>query len=529
MRKLLYISLTTAAVFFSSCSKDDFADAYPNPSTVETTTVSKQFAGFMKINFEDVIPSYWNYYTVLKSTSLSYTQAHGFINSSGRYVSGAAPVNRWDRFYKFMAQYRELEKVMASLPAAMQTENRIYTITSTIYLYDHTQKMIDNYGDIPFSQAGKISLTGGNYGAALAKYDNQTELYTLMLDQLKAFSAELNSITLSAGVALEFKNQDLINKGDLVSWKNYCNSLRLKLLNRVSAVPAFTARTNTEMAEIIASGQIVDENSENIAFRVYTQDGDLDTSGFINALEDDLNNLAPKPMIDHMNANNDPRKPWLFERGSRTVNNVVIVAPTYEGLDPTLASGAQTQLITDGKIAVYNRSVLSRNKWLPGTLINAPEINLLLAEYYSRNGNAATAKTHFEKAIRQSVEYYVRLGDKADVLTWKPTTEPTTAEIDAYITAINFAGATTPAAQLELIAFQKYIHYNIMQADESWAEQRRLKLPALQFREDETSSIRKTPPTRWTYPTSESVYNPDNYNAVKANDNLSTKIFWDVK
>jgi hypothetical protein len=132
MKKLLYISLTTAAVFLSSCSKDDFAEAYTNPSTVETTTVPKQFAGFMKVNFEDVIPSYWNYFTVLQSTSLSYTQGHGFTNRTGRYVSGAATVYRWDRFYKFVAQYRELEKVMASLPAAMQTENRIYTITSTI-------------------------------------------------------------------------------------------------------------------------------------------------------------------------------------------------------------------------------------------------------------------------------------------------------------------------------------------------------------------------------------------------------------
>ena len=68
-----------------------------------------------------------------------------------------------------------------------------------------------------------------------------------------------------------------------------------------------------------------------------------------------------------------------------------------------------------------------------------------------------------------------------------------------------------------------------MQADESWAEQRRLKLPVLSFQEDETSSIRKTPPTRWTYPGSENTYNTENYNAVKANDNLSTKIFWDVK
>jgi hypothetical protein len=226
-------------------------------------------------------------------------------------------------------------------------------------------------------------------------------------------------------------------------------------------------------------------------------------------------------MIDHMNANLDPREPWLFEKG---VNGTV-----YTGLDPALTSGAQDQLIADGKIAIYNRSVISRNKWLPGTLINAAEVNLLLAEYYSRSGNAATAKTLFEKAIRQSIEYYVRLGDKADVTTWKPTSEPTTAQIDAYILKINFAGATTAAAQLQLIAFQKYIHYNIMQADESWAEQRRLKLPALTFVEDETNTVRKTPPTRWTYPTSESVYNTTNYNAVKANDNLSTKIFWDVK
>lgn len=521
MRKLFYTSLAATALLLASCTQNDFENAYRDPSTVTSTTVPKQYAGFMKVNFEDVIPSYWNYFTVLRTTSLNYTQAHGFLNSTGRYIPGAAVNDRWNRYYRFITQYRELEKVMAALPAGEQAENRIYTITSTIYLYDHTQKMIDNFGDIPFSEAGKISSTGGNYANASAKYDNQTELYTKMLDELKTFSGELNSITLSTKVGLEFKNQDLINKGDLAAWKNYCNSLRLRILNRVSAVPSFSARANSEIAEIINEGKLVDENAENIAFKVYTQDIDLDTSGFIDALETGYNNVAPKLMIDHMNANADPRLPWLFEKGT--------TAAVFTGLDPTLTSGVQEKSIVDGKIAVYNRSVISRNKWLPGTLINAAEVNLLLAEYYTRNGNAATAKTYFEKAIGQSVEYYVRLGDKADILDWKPTVEPTATQINAYITAINFAGATTTADQLALIAFQKYIHYNIMQADEAWAEQRRLKLPVLTFQEDETSTIRKTPPTRWTYPNSESVYNADNYNAVKANDNLGAKIFWDVK
>ncbi|WP_415781867.1 hypothetical protein, partial [Flavobacterium chungbukense] len=67
-------------------------------------------------------------------------------------------------------------------------------------------------------------------------------------------------------------------------------------------------------------------------------------------------------MIDHMNANSDPREAWLFEKGQ--------TATVFTGLDPTLTSGVQQQLLVDGKIAVYNRSVISRNKWLPGTLIN---------------------------------------------------------------------------------------------------------------------------------------------------------------
>jgi hypothetical protein len=36
------------------------------------------------------------------------------------------------------------------------------------------------------------------------------------------------------------------------------------------------------------------------------------------------------------------------------------------------------------------------------------------------------------------------------------------------------------------------------------------------------------PPSRWIYPNSERVYNTDNYNTVSGEDNLTTKIFWDV-
>ena len=79
-----------------------------------------------------------------------------------------------------------------------------------------------------------------------------------------------------------------------------------------------------------------------------------------------------------------------------------------------------------------------------------------------------------------------------------------------------------------MIATQKWLHYNVVQPYENWAETRRLDLPKFNFQEDNANQ-QKLPPNRWAYPSSELVYNTENYGAVKAKDNLATKIFWDVR
>jgi Starch-binding associating with outer membrane len=81
---------------------------------------------------------------------------------------------------------------------------------------------------------------------------------------------------------------------------------------------------------------------------------------------------------------------------------------------------------------------------------------------------------------------------------------------------------------LNLIATQKWIHFNVVQPVDLWAEIRRLDLPKLTFRDD-PANTQKQPPVRWFYPTSESIYNPTNYSSVSGKDNLATKVFWDVK
>jgi hypothetical protein len=214
MKKIFLIQALLLLMVLNACKKADFASAYKDPAKINSTTVAKQFAGFVKSNTDYVLPSYWNYFVVLRITLDPYNQAIGWANVANQYVPGSAAVSdRWDAYYNFLAQYRELQKVNAQLSTADQTANRIFMIAATIYLYDHTEKVVDLHGDIPFSKSGMLSLNNGEYSASYPAYDKAEDVYTKMLDDLKAFSAELNTISPDAGVAATFKTRETLQNG----------------------------------------------------------------------------------------------------------------------------------------------------------------------------------------------------------------------------------------------------------------------------------------------------------------------------
>lgn len=525
MKKILFSMVVLSGVIFTACKKSDFAEAYRKPDGIEKTTVEKQYAGFMGANIEYVVPNYWNYFVVLRTTLTRYTQAVGFVNGAGQYLPGQAGIgDRWRNYYGMLAQYREMEKVYNALPEQEKKELRIFMITGAIYLYDHTQKVVDLHGDIPFSKAGMLSTNGGDYNNSLAPYDKAEDIYTKMLDDLKAFADELNTIQLPDGAKAAMNNQDIVNGGNITRWKRYCNSLRLRMLARVSGVSAFQARAATETAAILSNSTnypVISSNTENIQLNVIT-DGTYNANGFRSGLEDWNGNLAGKAMIEHMKASNDPRLRAMFEPGTGA-------AGEYTGLDPMLTETAQNTLVSGGKIAIYNRSTLSRNINFPGVLMNAAEVSYLAAEAYLKAGNNGAAKTAYNDGISKSVKYYYALRDLSKDNASGVLTPTSDAEINTYIgaTAINWDNATTPQDRLKLIAAQKWIHYSVVQLPESWAELRRLDAPVFSFQTDD-SNLQKVPPVRWFYPGEEQTYNTNNYNTVKAKDNLNTKIFWDA-
>lgn len=530
MRKYLStvaIALCTIAVV-TSCKKETFDSAYGDPSTVSNAPIDRQFAGMIYVNREFVVPSYWDYFVVKRITVNRFTQAVGWANSINQYVPGGAAItDRWNNYYNLLAQYRELQKIYNGLSDGAKKDNRIYYIIATIYFYDQTQKVVDLHGDIPWADAGKLSTNAGDYTASYAKYQSAESIYTTMLDDLKAYSDELSTIapTINSGVLNNLKSQDLINKGDISLWQKYCNSLRIRMLMRASGASAFTARSNQEISTILGNAAkypIVATNADNIQIKIYNLSSDIHSKGFQTGLEDWNGNIAGKTMIDNMKTNADPRLRAIFEPGASA-------GGVYNGLDQSLDAGAQTNLINGGTIAIYNRSTISRNQFFPGMLIDAAEINLLLAEYYLKAGNDAMAKARYESGITESVNFYYGVRALSNDNTAGALTPTSPAEIATYLAkpAISWALALTTGAKLSLIGSQKWLNYNVIQPNEGWAEMRRLDLPALTFPVDNSSS-QKNLPLRWVYPSSEIAYNGANYAEVKAKDNLTTKIFWDI-
>jgi len=250
---------------------------------------------------------------------------------------------------------------------------------------------------------------------------------------------------------------------------------------------------------------------------------EIHSKNFRTGLEDWNGNLAGKAMIDHMKANNDPRLRALFEPGANA-------GGVYNGLDPLLTEAAQTTLVNGGTLAIYNRSTLSRNQYFPGVLMNAAEVSFLKAEAYLKANNNAAAKTAYNEGISQSVKFYYSLRTLSADNVSGALTPTNDAEIAAYtaMPQVNWDLALTNADKLKLIATQKWIHFNVVQPVDNWAEIRRFDAPVLSFWIDNANAQTK-PPFRWIYPGSEQTYNTTNYDAVKSTDNLTTKIFWDTK
>jgi len=434
--------------------------------------------------------------------------------------------------------------------------------------------MTDIYGDLPCLDAGK----GYTEGIASPKYDTQEEIYNFFFDELAACVAQLGTGTDRIGGDVTSLG------GDPAAWKRYANTLRLRYAMRISDVNPAKAKEEFEKALAADGGYIT--TAADDAYIIYTDgpftlyDGSRDLDFRVNALGEILYGQDPtsptmvsSTFFNMMNDLGDPRlyricrhylntkrtdvKPdreWNLDLTDAVVTYMNAVeggekpcnpgAAWYSDWVNAPAAGAIPELdewVSRDPDAGFNknnfdtrllRPMLNIDFEMPdrpGTLINAAEVELLLAEAKQKGWNVTgTVEDHFKAGVKAAIKW---LNDH-----YLESNKISDAETDAYITAIIASGALTTNAK-EAINTQAWI-LHMMNPSEAWANLRRSDYPVILDRtklktygdftyDDDNLQT----PSRLRYPILENQYNSQNYkealDRMGGTDDWHRRLWWD--
>jgi hypothetical protein len=152
----------------------------------------------------------------------------------------------WNTYYQMIRDAKELEKI------ALNKELKGYQAVSEIMQVWMFSILTDVYGDIPYSEVAQAA--DENYTPA---FDTQESIYKSMLESLKKASDLIDSA--NSGI-----KGDLVYNGDLLGWKKFANSLRLRLAMRLSEKNSETAKNViSEIYNNPSSYPIFENNEDN--------------------------------------------------------------------------------------------------------------------------------------------------------------------------------------------------------------------------------------------------------------------------
>lgn len=527
MKKIIFniIICLLSVVMFNACSDSEFEKHFKDPSKTEFVTVEKLMTGTFEASNRYTMPWYWRYYTFEIPQTGRYTQIMGFINSNeGAYQPSDSYSNdRWSDFYKSLTQFRLLEYTWENMAEPYKSDNEIYKHVTQVFIYDHLQQLIDCFGDVPYYKAGYLGLTLDIEGSK-PEYDSAEELYRYMLKDLKSINEFLINNAPNSIVGPQLVKQDYINDGDIMAWRRYANSLRLRIASRAAAQGPLAEEARAVIKEILSDADtypIVTNNSENIQvdFRKPGLNAvdDQHEKGIQGGFESSSGyyNRGSKTYIDALK--DDPRLEIIFDTNAEG---------NYEGIDPLMSSTEQEDLFKRPNdkggnfYSAVDTATFSRNDKFPGVIISASEVEFIRAEAILKWGAPGDAETAFKSGVEKSVEFYYYLNGLGEYR--KPITAPSAEEI------ADFAAEkwNNYSNKEEAVAVQKWVHFGLIQMTQAWHEYRKTGYPELEFMESTGSADVKTPPSRLRYPTDERTLNYENYQKMQSKDGYYDELFW---
>jgi hypothetical protein len=239
-----------------------------------------------------------------------------------------------------------------------------------------------------------------------------------------------------------------------------------------------------------------------------------------------------KTFIDWMKANNDPRL-MIITGGTGNPESSAswnTDPAAQKGMPNGYTAANITTALSAGDAAAYTASPTGR--WIfsmlnlkymdwadPYILQTYAEVQLMAAEAAVRGWIATDAATHFKNGVEAAIKNWAGF----DASFARPQ-----ADIDAYIAARNFAGATLDGKK-KLIG-EEYWAATFLNDIESWSNWRRTGYPVLTPTNDPNRWEENNIPRRLKYWENEISSNPANYKAAidrMGGDKFMTRVWWD--
>ncbi len=468
MKKIIY--LVVALIVFSACT-EGFENINTNPNNPEEAsenlllpTVIFDVTNTMvneSYNFGDIIAQY-----------------------GARYEFNDLDIYRWqsdDRFWSPM--YTILQNIKDIKNIADANGNANYKAVALIlesYIYS---VITDAYGDAPMSEANRAEE-----GIIAPVYDKQEAIYTKLFENLEKANEIIKMSETISG--------DLLYNGNMLAWKKFANSLRLRLLMRISTVKNVSA----ELSSILNNSTkypIFESNADNA---IYEYSGSLPNISQValpgGGRDYDYYLLIPtNHFINLLNTNNDPRLNLWVSPKEGTNDKTIGVTPGQ-----SLSDIGRPADFSRRATAFYESATL-----IQGIFMTYSEVNFLLSEA-SEKGLISnnTAKNYYDMGVTASFEQ------------WKVPMPS------------DFLSVTIPYdATTDLLYEQKWLalyHTGI----ESWFDWKRTKKPS--FIKAGSGNINGDKvPVRLKYPSLEQSVNKTNYDAASSamgGDEINASSWW---
>jgi hypothetical protein len=481
-----YISLIAIAltVGITGCKKD-YLSLENNPNLPSVTTPD------LLLPAAEV-----NAAAIYQTNYAEYAVWDGYWTTSGNYVPNPQineyqiPIGTfdvWDALYGNLANWEDLEVLASQSPSLVNYE----AIAKIMIAYDFEQ-LVDNYNDVPYTQAF-------NTKNVTPAYDTGLSVYHDLGKQLDAAIAMVNTNDATPTAT------DVIFAGNMAEWQQFANTLKLRLAIRVSTkLPSDPLVT--DLATTKSIGYLTVDAAVNPGYQsASTSTGGNQQNPFYGDYGFTVTgNAAPNNVYYRANAygvsfytnTDDPRLTQYYLPISGVVRGNVFGDINHN------ESNSYTSAIGPGLLQSSAQSA---------PLLPAFESDFLQAEAI-QNGliSGGSAEAMYEQGITDS---FIEAG-------------LTAAQAQAYYgqtqANVNWDASTNKE---QAIITQKWAGMNGWFALEAYNEYRRTGYPALVSSID-PSAIGTNLPTRIPYPISELSTNAANLAKEGTINPLTSKIFW---